>query len=245
MDRAGPVIDRWRCRRLACGAPIRCRGRAEPGRCREKCPSDAGQPPFDRCIGLAPANAWCSRTAFGWQACHPRRPGRRHGVINVLRHDLPRRRATREHLYRGEGSYAFALPGRARVAVPAGTARRHRWCRRGVYWSPRSGPPSSRTPSVAASDICAASRLSLSDGWFPCSPKRSKALCCIFRRDVLTCSSTFIQARGRPVARAVEEWGNDMQATAAGTELLREETTDGSAHAASTPARLRRPRRRR
>jgi hypothetical protein len=42
---------------------------------------------------------------------------------------------------------------------------------------------------------------------------------------------------------AVEEWGNDMQSTAAGTELLREETIDGSAHAAVTPPRLKKPRR--
>jgi hypothetical protein len=45
------------------------------------------------------------------------------------------------------------------------------------------------------------------------------------------------------VAKAVEEWGKDMQATAAGTELLREETADGSAHVAAVPAQLCRPRR--
>jgi hypothetical protein len=45
------------------------------------------------------------------------------------------------------------------------------------------------------------------------------------------------------VAKAVEEWGHDMQATAAGTELLREETVDGSAHATAVPPRISKPRR--
>jgi hypothetical protein len=45
------------------------------------------------------------------------------------------------------------------------------------------------------------------------------------------------------VAKAVEEWGIDMQATAADTELVREETADGSAHAAGTPPRISRPQR--
>jgi hypothetical protein len=71
----------------------------------------------------------------------------------------------------------------------------------------------------------------------------STAKSCISRQDVLSCPLTFIQARDRPLAKAAEEWGNDMQATAAGTELLREEETDGSAHAAVTPTRLNRPRR--
>ncbi len=42
---------------------------------------------------------------------------------------------------------------------------------------------------------------------------------------------------------AVEEWGNEMRATAASAELLSEETIDDAAHVAGGPLRIDRSRR--
>jgi hypothetical protein len=69
---------------------------------------------------------------------------------------------------------------------------------------------------------------------------------CNSRRDPVACAPTFINARARLVAKAVEEWGQDMQTAAPGTDVLPEVTTreqvNGTAHACGKPSRLPKPR---